>query len=108
MELYFDTDSSEVKSESAAALEEIAKLLGEKSTLKLYVVGHTDDTGDLNHNINLSRDRARAVIDVLISQYKIDAGRLVPFGVGPFAPVSSNLNVKGKEKNRRVELVRRL
>jgi outer membrane protein OmpA-like peptidoglycan-associated protein len=75
--------------------------------MKIYVVGHTDSVGDFDYNIDLSRRRATAVVEVLVAQHGIDRGRLEPHGVGPLVPVSSNTSEDGRAKNRRVELVER-
>jgi flagellar motor protein MotB len=103
--IYFDTGKSDIKAESAAALAEIAKLLGRDARLKLHVVGHTDSTGALAANIDLSRRRAQSVVTALTTTHKIAADRLRPDGVGPLAPVANNATEGGRAKNRRVELV---
>ncbi len=104
--IYFDVDKAEVKPESEPALTEIAKLLGLDSKLKLYVVGHTDTTGALEHNMKLSQERAEAVVKALVSKHGVAADRLKPYGVGPLAPVTTNDTEEGRAKNRRVELVK--
>ncbi|MFN3580848.1 MAG: OmpA family protein [Pseudomonas sp.] len=106
--IYFDTDKSEVKAESAPALQAIAELLKQHPELRLYVVGHTDDTGSEQHNQRLSAARASAVVDALQRDHAVAAGRLSPAGVGPYAPAAGNSNEAGRELNRRVELVQRL
>jgi OmpA-OmpF porin, OOP family len=103
--IFFDTGKSELKSESDAALGEIAKLLKEKPALKVFVVGHTDMVGDPAANVKLSQARAQAVVTALVTKNGIAAARLTPFGAGPYAPVASNKNEDGRAKNRRVELV---
>jgi OmpA-OmpF porin, OOP family len=105
--ILFDTDKADVKPASRPALEEIAKLLRERPALKLYVVGHTDMTGDFAHNASLSEARARAVVDALVKSHGIPAARLEGHGVGPLAPVAVNTTEAGRAKNRRVELVAR-
>lgn len=102
--IYFDTGKSEIKPESNATLEEITKMLKQNPRLKLYVVGHTDDTGTLESNLKLSADRAASVVKALTGR-GIDASRLKPAGAGPYCPVESNKTEDGKAKNRRVELV---
>jgi outer membrane protein OmpA-like peptidoglycan-associated protein len=104
--IYFDTGKSEIKSESDAAISEIAKLLRNNGALKLYVVGHTDNVGSLDSNLKLSKDRADAVAKALSEKYGIDAARLKPHGVACLSPVASNDTEDGKAKNRRVELVK--
>jgi len=104
--IYFDTGKAEVKVESAAALDEVAKLLKATPALKLYVVGHTDNTGGLAPNLDLSKKRAAAVVDMLVSKYSVAADRLSAFGAGPYAPLASNDSDDGRALNRRVELVK--
>ena len=103
--ILFDTGKSELMSESEPALVEVAKLLTENPTLRVYVVGHTDMMADLNANLKLSQARAQSVVTALVSKHGISAARLIPFGNGPYAPVASNKTDEGRAKNRRVELV---
>lgn len=104
--IYFDTNSAEIKPESSTTLVEISTLLQNRPSLKLLVVGHTDNQGDYDYNMGLSGRRAEAVVKTLRNQYGVDASRLRPAGVGFLAPVASNDNAAGREKNRRVELVK--
>jgi len=106
--IYFDTGKSAVKPESKPTLDAIAQLLTKNKDLLLYVVGHTDDTGAGAANVELSRQRAAAVVNELVTTYKIPATRLQAQGVGPYAPAGNNTSDAGKQKNRRVELVKRL
>lgn len=105
--IYFDTDQSELKPESDPALAEMGKLLRDNPGLSLWVVGHTDATGDLAHNMKLSADRAAAVVKALASRHGVAAARLEAHGVGPLAPAASNRTEEGRSRNRRVELVER-
>jgi len=105
--IYFNTDKSEVKPESEPTLKEMAKLLSDNSSLKLFVVGHTDNTGDYQYNMKLSQSRSEAVVNSLVSKYNVDKKRLTAVGVGPLAPVTSNDKEEGKAKNRRVELIKK-
>lgn len=104
--IYFDTGKADIKPESADTLKEIATLLQKNAGLKVHVVGHTDNVGQLAGNLDLSRRRAAAVVAALTTTYKVDAARLRPDGVGALAPVASNDTDAGKAKNRRVELVK--
>lgn len=103
--LYFDSGKADVKPESKDTLAQIAKLLSSSPALKLLVVGHTDNVGEFNSNMDLSKRRADAVISVLASQYKADRKRLTPVGVSFASPIAPNTSEDGKAKNRRVELV---
>ncbi|MGB3609708.1 MAG: OmpA family protein [Cellvibrio sp.] len=106
--IYFDTGKAMVKPESKETLDAIATLLKRNSALLLYVVGHTDDTGTRESNLTLSQQRSAAVVETLVKDYGIAANRLLAQGVGPYAPAASNDNETGRQKNRRVELVKRL
>ena len=101
----FDTAKSDIKPDSEPAIDEIAKMLTNNPTLKVYIVGHTDMVGDAASNVRLSQARAQSVITALVSKHGIAAARLIAFGNGPYAPVASNKTDDGRAKNRRVELV---
>ena len=103
--IYFDTGKAEIKPESDAAIAEIAKLLKNSSALKVYVVGHTDNAGSFDANMKLSKDRAAAVTNSLVSKHGIASSRLMAYGVSSLSSVASNKTEEGKAKNRRVELV---
>lgn len=103
--LLFAHDSDELLPESADALNALNTLLTERPDLDLYVVGHTDMTGSLSYNLDLSRRRAASVIAALVDEYGIRAGRLDAQGVGPLAPESTNASDAGRDLNRRVEIV---
>lgn len=105
--IMFDTDSAKIRARSTAALAEIAKLLKAQPSLKLFVVGHTDNQGKLDYNLKLSSRRAEAVVKDLVAKHGIDRARLAPHGLGFLAPVASNRGDEGRQKNRRVELVER-
>ena len=104
--IFFDTGKSELKPESDAAVAEIAKLLKADPSLKVYVVGHTDNTASLDLNTKLSQARAEAVVQALVAKQGIAADRLIGRGVGPLSPVSGNDSEEGRARNRCVELVK--
>ena len=93
------------QTESDATLVEISKLLSANSSLKLHVVGHTDNVGTYASNMTLSKQRADAVVAVLVSKYHVLPARLNAAGAGTLAPVASNKTEDGRARNRRVELV---
>jgi len=105
--ILFDTNKATIKPESEAALTEIAKLLDDHPGMTAFIVGHTDMSGDLDHNMDLSKRRAAAVVEALVADHAISKERLTPRGVGPLAPVGSNDTDAGRALNRRVELVKR-
>jgi len=103
--IYFDTDKAVVKPESAPTLAEIAKLLAAQPELHVFIVGHTDNQGTFDYNIDLSRRRSAAVAAALAKSYGVAAARMQTAGVGFLAPVASNADEAGRALNRRVELV---
>ena len=103
--IFFDTDKDVVKPESKPTLDEIATLMKSNPTLKVHVVGHTDDQGKTDYNLDLSRRRAASVVRELTTKYSINASRLDSFGCGLYSPLSANTTEAGRAKNRRVELV---
>lgn len=105
--IYFDTDKATVKPESANSLKEIAGFLKADPSQKVFIVGHTDNTGDFQHNLALSKQRAIAVVGKLTAEYGVNASQLTADGVGPLSPVGTNLTEAGKALNRRVEIVRK-
>ena len=103
--IYFDTGKAEIKADSKGQLDEMAKLLDQEKTLKVHIVGHTDNQGTLENNRALSQKRADAITAALIKNYKVDPKRLQPSGAASLSPVASNRTETGRAKNRRVELV---
>jgi OOP family OmpA-OmpF porin len=102
----FDTDKDTMQAASQATLNEIIKLLQTQKELAVHVVGHTDNQGKPDYNLGLSQRRASSVVKAL-TQAGISASRLSSFGCGPYAPVDNNDTDEGRQKNRRVELVKR-
>lgn len=103
--IFFDFNEDTLKPESAPTLEQIATLLKAQPSLKLYVVGHTDNIGKLEPNLNLSDRRAKAVVKALVSRHGIAESRLAGAGVAFLAPIATNATEEGRAKNRRVVLV---
>ncbi len=103
--IFFDTDQASIKPESEETLAEMAKYLLANPQLQVYIVGHTDNTGSLDHNQELSERRAQAVVQTLTTTYRVPAAQLSAYGVASLSPVSTNSSEEGKGKNRRVEMV---
>ncbi len=102
--IHFDTGSAVIKPDSEPALAEMVKLLRNTPALKAFIVGHTDNVGAVDMNVKLSAARAEALVGALVAK-GIVASRLRAFGAGPFSPVASNRDERGRAQNRRVELV---
>ena len=73
--------------------------------LKVKIVGHTDNKGTADYNLDLSSRRAANVVAALTGSYGVAADRLSSEGAGLTQPIASNDTEEGRAKNRRVELV---
>ena len=79
---------------------EIAKAFANS---RIRVEGNTDDVGSAATNLALSRKRAQAVVDYLVTVHSMNRNRFVVIGNGPNKPVSNNDTEEGKAKNRRTD-----
>lgn len=104
LNVYFDTNKSELKPESNEAMDRLLALLALNDELKIEIHGHTDDVGEEESNMTLSQARANAVKDVLIKR-GINPERISAIGFGESKPVADNSTSQGRAKNRRTEFV---
>jgi OOP family OmpA-OmpF porin len=98
----FRTDSAKLTGGSSRTLTAAVKVLQQYPDLRLEISGHTDNTGDADHNRTLSQERADAVKTFLVGK-GVTAERLEAKGYGPDKPLADNATKAGKSKNRRVE-----
>lgn len=105
--ILFDTGKAELKPASRPSIDAIAAALNADPKLNLIIVGHTDNVGDFNTNVALSKKRADAVTAALVSERRIPPARLTAFGAGMTSPKAPNTTEKGRAENRRVELIPR-
>ena len=105
-DLYFDFRSDELRPESDKVLKEIAQVMHDHPDWKLGVEGNTDNIGGDSYNLDLSKRRAAAVKEALVSQYDIAADRLSSTGFGRSHPIDTNDTIEGRARNRRVELAK--
>lgn len=101
--LEFETGKDVIKAASIPSLKELAVVLEKKPTWGLQISGHTDNVGDDQMNMILSKKRAEAVKFYMISQ-GIDASRFNVLYFGESMPIESNDTPEGRQKNRRVEM----
>lgn len=98
--VFFDTDKYDLKPESYSELSKLVSFLNSNPAMSIEIGGHTDNTGDKIKNQVLSENRAKAVMDYLISK-KIAPSRLTSKGYGDTKPVADNKTTEGKAANRR-------
>lgn len=99
--IYFETGSNKLKATSNEALDAIAKVLNDASSLEVEVEGHTDNTGSVAKNNALSLSRANAVKQYLASK-GIAENRIFTKGFGSTMPIATNNSADGRALNRRV------
>jgi outer membrane protein OmpA-like peptidoglycan-associated protein len=104
--IYFDFASDRLKPESTPVLQEIVGVLKDNPDWKLTVSGHTDNVGGDAYNLDLSKRRAAAVKQALVTEYHVAPERLSTDGFGASRPVDTNDTLAGRARNRRVELTR--
>ncbi len=101
--LVFDTDSATLRPESQEQLGNIAAILKAYPNVHIKIGGYTDNSGDAQHNLTLSQDRANGVKDQLVA-LGISPDRLEAQGYGEQFPVADNSTEEGRAANRRVSV----
>ncbi len=104
--IYFDFNKDTIKPESAPVLKQIVQAMTDNPDWKLTVEGNTDNIGGDTYNLDLSKRRAAAVKEALVTQYHISPDRLATNGFGASHPIDTNETLEGRARNRRVELSR--
>lgn len=102
--VHFDFNSYDILPEDTTSLNEIADVLTLFFDAKLKLVGHTDDVGTDEYNIDLSMKRAESVATYLKS-HGIRKSRITTDGKGKRSPVTKDQSDAGRRKNRRVEFL---
>jgi outer membrane protein OmpA-like peptidoglycan-associated protein len=101
----FETNKTVLLQESFETLNQLVKQLQANKSVQIEIRGHTDNIGEEAKNQILSEQRAKAVLDYLVSQ-GIEAKRLSYHGFGSTQPIASNDTNEGRTKNRRVEFLK--
>lgn len=102
-DLRFETGKAIIKVESYPSLDQLAELIKSHKEWNVMLSGYTDNAGDPEKNLILSRDRAAAVKAYLVNK-GVDAGSIQSVGYGDKDPIAPNNTPAGRAKNRRVEL----
>lgn len=93
---------ADITEPSKLVVKEIAQVLKEEPTWTITIEGHTDNVGDANSNLMLSKKRSESVRNLLISS-GIDASRIKAGYFGEKQPIADNKTVEGRNKNRRID-----
>ena len=99
--ILFRFDSSEIDKEWESNLEQLARFIEARNPEKVIVEGHADWIGTDKYNVGLSKRRAQAVVDYLVSRFGLERGLFSIEAYGESRPVASNETADGRRKNRR-------
>lgn len=102
--ILFDVDKTELKPVAKTNLQNLAASLVKNPETNILIIGHTDSTGTVAHNMDLSVRRAESVKSQIVAG-GVDGARLSTQGKGPTEPVGDNKTADGRALNRRVEVV---
>jgi outer membrane protein OmpA-like peptidoglycan-associated protein len=102
----FDSGSDQLKPESYGILKEIADVLNQNPEVKVKIIGHTDNQGKPDSNLELSKKRAASVKNALVKEFGINASRMETDGKGQTEPVDKNDTPEGRANNRRVDFIK--
>jgi OOP family OmpA-OmpF porin len=103
-DINFDYDKFEIKQPQKDELNQVGKFLQTNPKAFVAVQGFCDNRGTNEYNMKLSRERAEAVSEYLVKNFKLDAGRVAAMWYGEGNPIASNETPDGRAKNRRVEI----
>jgi outer membrane protein OmpA-like peptidoglycan-associated protein/tetratricopeptide (TPR) repeat protein len=101
--IFFDFSKYDLKPESQVELDKVVQLMQDNPTVKIQIEGHTDNVGTSADNMKLSENRAKSVVNYLVSK-NISITRLTAKGFGATKPIADNKTEEGKAQNRRTEL----
>jgi outer membrane protein OmpA-like peptidoglycan-associated protein len=100
--IFFDLDKYELKDNSITELKKIIRFLTENPKIRVEIGGHTDNSGSVTYNKQLSEKRALSVYNYLTAN-GVEKSRLTPKGYGPDQPISPNDTEVSRQLNRRIE-----
>ncbi|MCC7301584.1 MAG: OmpA family protein [Bacteroidia bacterium] len=100
--IFFESGKWDLLPESYMELDKLVKVMNENPTMEIEIEGHTDDVGSDAANLTLSRNRAKSVLDYLVSK-GVNAARIKSNGFGETKPIADNKTDDGKALNRRVQ-----
>ncbi|MDW4550581.1 OmpA family protein [Defluviimonas sp. D31] len=101
--LAFPPGTANLAEDRFASIETLAGWLKAHPEARVALLGHTDAVGPLATNVTLSRARAEAVLERLVTAYGVDRAQLSADGLGYLSPRASNDTPEGRAANRRVE-----
>lgn len=106
-DILFDTDKAQIRATGTEKLKKVAENINKRTNgkAKIRVYGFTDSRGGMDYNLELGKERAKAVEDWLTKEAGFDASRIEIISMGQQEPVATNETEAGRQQNRRVEIV---
>jgi len=101
--ILFDVDKADLKPVAQSNLHNLSASLQNNPETNITIIGHTDNTGSADHNMDLSIRRAESVRSFIAAD-NVSTSRLTTTGKGPSEPIADNATVAGRAQNRRVEI----
>ena len=101
----FDIDRAVIRLENRDEIAKVGNFMKKYPTTTAIIEGHTDNVGNAEYNLDLSKRRAEAVVKYLEENFGIDPSRLTARGYGMSRPVADNSTDEGKQQNRRIEAI---
>lgn len=101
--VYFNFNQASVLLSQKPFLDELKKLLN-LSSARLLLTGHADAIGSAQYNLNLSRERAENVKNILVNEYQFSADSIEIKAMGNTKPIADNATAEGRQRNRRVDI----
>ena len=101
----FESGKATITPDSYISLMKVVDIMETFTEATFEIVGHTDNVGDKEKNMQLSADRAASVKNFLVEK-GINESRIVTSGKGDTQPVASNKTPEGRAQNRRIEFTR--
>jgi len=102
LKVLFQSNKYNVRPQFYGQIKQLADFLKTHPDTRVSIEGYTDNTGNKESNLALSKQRAKAISSILTSKFKIEAPRVEAFGYGDTIPIADNNTATGREKNRRV------
>lgn len=102
LKVLFQSNKYNVRPQFYGQIKQLADFLKTHPDTMVSIEGYTDNTGNKESNLALSKQRAKAISSILTSKFKIEAPRVEAFGYGDTIPIADNNTATGREKNRRV------
>lgn len=101
----FDVDKTEIRPEYGEEITKVGSFMKQYPTTTAVIEGHTDNVGDAEYNMKLSKLRAESVVNYLVDKLGIDRSRLSAVGFGASRPIADNATDAGKQANRRMDAI---